>query len=169
MNKFSRVIDGYGTIRVCYQGTYSLHIEKKHRVKVNVADLVGKYLCRGKEGYEAGGIFNGFLLAPKNQNLFEFVWVRYCCTAQYVKMFHAYEKTIRQKKFFEMLEVKKSYAELPLSRKKCFEKGVVAPSKVRESDSCKDDEVCMKYELKSKQTKVFLASVKGQVNRAYVY
>ena len=64
-----------------------------------------------------------------------------------------------------MLEGKKSYAELPLSRKKGFEKGVVVPSKIRESDSCKDDEVCMKYELKTKQTKVFLAILKGQVNR----
>ena len=100
LNKFTRVIDGYGTNPIWYQGTHSLHIEKKHRVKVNVADLVGKYLCRGKEGYEVGGIFYGFLLAPKNQNLFEFVRVRYCCTAQYVKMFHAYEKTIRQKKVF---------------------------------------------------------------------
>ena len=65
MNSFIHAIDGFYTNDVYYGDTDSIYIEKKHRDKLDKADLVSKALLQGKNDYKDGGITYRLFLALK--------------------------------------------------------------------------------------------------------
>ena len=68
MNNFIREINGLYKNNIFYTDCDSLFIEKRYWDVLDKANLVGKSLCQGKNGYETGGIFYGLFLAPKLKN-----------------------------------------------------------------------------------------------------
>ena len=150
MNNFVRCIDGFKNNNVYYQDTDSLYIEKKHWNKLNENGLVGNDLLQGKNDYGDGGIFYSLFLAPK---------VKYCLTInefgiieehKTFKGFGDVNRLLDTKKYFDMQQGKKVIGTFPLSWKKSFESGVVIPSKTRDCEICKDNNLCEDCVLRNK-------------------
>ena len=58
-----------------------------------------------------------------------------------------------------MQEGKKIVGSFPLSWKKCFETGIIIPSKTRDCENCKENNLCEDCVLKTKQVKEFEANL----------
>ena len=65
MNNFIKEINGFYKKNIYYTDTDSLYIEKKYWNVLDKANLVGEYLCQGKNDYKSGGVFYGLFLAPQ--------------------------------------------------------------------------------------------------------
>ena len=65
MNNFIREKNRFYNNSIYYGDTDSLYIEKKYWDVLDKANLVGKNLCQGKNGYKTAGTFYGLFLAPK--------------------------------------------------------------------------------------------------------
>ena len=92
---------------------------------LDIANLVGKNLCQGKNDYKTGGIFYGLFLAPK---------MKYCLTInefgiieQHMtfKGFDDIKRLLDRSLYFNMLEGKKISTMLPRFWKKSSNDGVV--------------------------------------------
>ena len=135
MNNFIHAINGFYTNDVYYTDTDSLYIENKHWERLDKADLVGKGLLQGKNGYKDGGIFCALFLAPK---------IKYCLTINKLgiidehrtfKRFTNVSDNLDRKEYFKMFEGDKLIAKIPLSWKNSFIQGLVIPHNMR---NCSD-------------------------------
>ena len=64
VSNFIHAIVGFRSHELYYQDTYSLYIKSKHWNELHMADLTGKGLLQGKNGYRGCGNFHGLCLAP---------------------------------------------------------------------------------------------------------
>ena len=132
MNNFIREINGFYNNSIYYGDTDSLYIEERCWDVLDKENLVGKYLCQGKNDYKTGGIFYGLFLAPK---------IKYVSTIndygiiqQHMtfKGFNDIKRLLERSQSFDMLDGKKITAMLPRSWKKSFNIGVIIPTKMRQ-------------------------------------
>ena len=142
MNKFIKEINGFYSNNIYYTDADSLYIEKKYWDLLDKANLVGKILCQGKNGYKTGGMFYAQILAPKRKNVLtmdEYGIIEHHLT---FKGFNDSKRILDQSQYFDMLDGQKTTAKLPRSWKKPFNNGDVTPTKVRECNACKYGILC---------------------------
>ena len=65
INKSIREINGFYNKNIYYGDTDSLYVEKRYWDVLYKTTFLGKNSCQGRIYYETGGIFYGFVLAPK--------------------------------------------------------------------------------------------------------
>ena len=101
-NNFIHAINGFYTNDVYYTDTVSLHIENKHRDRLDKVETIGREILQSKNDYKDGGIFYGLFLAPK---------IKYCLTINKYgvidehltcKGFTAVSKNSDRKEYFDM-------------------------------------------------------------------
>ena len=107
MNNFIRENNGFYSNSIYYGEMDGLYIEKKYWDALDKANLVGKYLCQGKNDYKTGGIFYRLFLAPK---------IKYVSTIdnfgiiqQHMtfKRFNESKRLLDRSQYFDMLDGKK--------------------------------------------------------------
>ena len=115
---FIDAINGFYTIDLYYEDTYSMYIENKHWDKHDKAGLVGKTLQQGKNDHKDGGFLYGLFLAPK---------IIYCLPRNNFgvrdehKTFKGYtnvSNNLDRKKYFKKFNGDKIIAKVPHSWKK---------------------------------------------------
>ena len=144
MNIFVRERNGFYNNSIYYGDTDSLYIEKKDWDVLNKANLVGKYLCQGKNNYKTIGIFYGLFLAPEIK--FRLILDNYFIQEHKIfKGFNDNEGLLDQSQFFKMIEGKNVSLLLPKSWKISFHSGIIIPTKVKFCNECNDKNICSKY------------------------
>ena len=151
MNNFIREINGFYNNSIYHGDMDSLYIKKKNWDVLDKANLVGKELCQGKNGYKTGGIFYGLFLAPK---------IKFCLTIDdYVivqehktfKGFNDSKRLLDRSQNFKMIESKKVSAMLPRSWKKSFDSGIIIPTNLRFCNECNDRQCVINVIIKSRK------------------
>ena len=138
MKNFIREINGFYIISIYYGDTDSMYLHKKKRDVSDKANLVGKFLCRGKNDYNSGGNFYGLFLASKKyvSTINEFGLFQQHMT---FKRFNDSKQLLDRPQYFNMLEGKKQSTMLRGSWKKSFNNGIVISVKMRPCNKCKDE------------------------------
>ena len=159
MNKFIRNVNEFYNNSIYYIDTGSLYIEKKYWDVLDKANLVGKSLCQGKNDYETGGIFYGLFLALKIKYILIIDYYGIIQQHMIFKGFNDSKRLIDRSQFFDMLKGKKITAMLPRSWKKSFNNGVNIPTKMRQSNACKDGILCTTCNIQINANKEFEANL----------